>query len=182
MSIGFKKSLLGFNCSDVISYIDKMHRAFSEKEKNFNSKINDLQNEINAVNLEREKLLAEKAELDRKLNEFNAKYEEIERLSENIGKLYLVAQENSKAIMKNSEENANIINQEVSRNLYTIDEAHESLEMLRNSITETSRNFVSEVDGLMNSLVVTKEQISENTDSAREAKTQFEEIYNSIVK
>ena len=95
MSIGFKKSLLGFNCSDVINYIDKMHRAFSEKEKNFNSKIIGLEKEIDAVNLEREKLLAEKCELDRQLNEFNAKYEEIERLSENIGKLYLVAQENA---------------------------------------------------------------------------------------
>ena len=37
--------------------------------------------------------------LEQKLNEFNAKYEEIERLSENIGKLYLVAQTNSQAII-----------------------------------------------------------------------------------
>ncbi|MBR4123114.1 MAG: hypothetical protein IKT93_01700, partial [Clostridia bacterium] len=100
----------------------------------------------------------------------------------NIGKLYLVAQENAKAIIENSENNASIINQEVNRNLYTINEAHESLELLRNNIAETSKNFVLEVDNLMNSLSVTKEQISENVDSARDAKTQFEEIYNSIVK
>ncbi len=182
MSVGFKKSLLGFNCSDVISYIDKTHKNFIEKEKGLNSKIAILEEKIQNAKIENEKIATEKQEIELKLNEFYAKYDEIERLSENIGKLYLVAQENAKAIIENSENSAKIINEEVNRNLYTIDEAHESLSELRQNISRTSAEFVSEVENLLSSLTKTKEQIAEKTDAATEAKQQFEEIYNSIVK
>lgn len=182
MSIGFKKSLFGFNCSDVISYIDKTHKIFIEKEKNLNLKINELENTVQNSIIEKQKLEEEKQVMEAKLNEFYAKYDEIERLSENIGKLYLVAQENAKAIIENSENSAKLINDEVSRNLYTIDEAHESLFALRQNISRTSADFVSEVENLLSSLSKTKEQIAEKTEAAAEAKEQFEEIYNSIVK
>ncbi len=182
MSIGFKKSLFGFNCADVISYIDKTHKTFTEKEKKLTSKIDLLEKEVELVKEDRERITFEKQEIEAKLNEFYAKYDEIERLSENIGKLYLVAQENAKAIIENSEISAKIINEEVSRNLYTIDEAHESLSELRKNISRTSQDFVSEVEGLMSSLTLTKEQIAEKTEAAVSAKEKFEEIYESIVK
>ena len=33
MAVGFKKSLFGFNCADVIEYIEKTHKSFVQKEK-----------------------------------------------------------------------------------------------------------------------------------------------------
>lgn len=182
MSIGFKKSLMGFNCSDVINYIDKTHKNFIEKEKNLNSKINELEKNLESSENEKSKLQEEKLEIEAKLNEFYAKYDEIERLSENIGKLYLVAQENAKAIIENSENTAKLISEEVNRNLYTIDEAHESLAILRQNISKTSSDFVSEVENLMSSLTKTKDQISEKNEAVSEAKDKFDEIYASIVK
>lgn len=182
MSIGFKKSLLGFNCSDVISYIDKTHKNFTEKEKNLNTRIEELENALNASQDEKSKLQEEKLVIEAKLNEFYAKHDEIERLSENIGKLYLVAQENAKAIIENSENTAKLISEEVNRNLYTIDEAHESLSILRKNISKTSSDFVSEVENLMSSLTKTKDQIAEKNEAVTEAKDKFEEIYASIVK
>ena len=115
------------------------------------------------------------------LGYYNGKYDEIEKLSENIGKLYLVAQANARAIMENSQANAEMASAEVSRNLSTIDEAHESLRELRANITKTSEDFVSEVDKLISSLNTTREQIATNTETAESAKNEFEEIYESIV-
>ncbi len=182
MSIGFRKSLLGFNCSDVLEYIERTHKTFKEKEKKLNSKLDDVSNELNVSKQDFEKLLAEKKQVDAKLAEFNAKYDEIERLSENIGKLYLVAQANAQAIMTSSEESSKISFEEVGKNISSIDEAHESLKELRAEITRTSEEFVSEVDRLMNSLSITKIQIAENKDTAENAQKEFTEVYEAIVK
>ena len=182
MAVGFRKSLFGFNSSDVLEYIEKTHKTFVEKEKKLNSKVDNLLNELEAANQKQEILIAEKQELTAKLDEFNAKYDEIERLSENIGKLYLVAQANAQAIMENSENSAKISDEEVTRNLSAIDEAHESLKEVRENITKMSESFVLEVNKLIASLDDTKEQINTNTENIDEAKNQFHEIYNSIVR
>ncbi len=179
---GFKKSLFGFNCEDVINYIEKNHKKFADKEAGLKAEISELKSELSKAMDEREKLNAEKQELDKKLQEFNAKYEEIERLSENIGKLYLVAQANAEAIIENSENSAKLISEEVNRNLYTIDEAHKSLTELRNSITATSKGFVDEVETLMQSLGDTRRQIEDNSTNAANAKDEFEKVYSSIVE
>ena len=39
MSKGFKKSLFGFNCEEVVAYIEKAHKTFKEKELLLNEKI-----------------------------------------------------------------------------------------------------------------------------------------------
>ena len=182
MSVGFRKSLFGFNCDDVIEYISRTHKTFVDKEKKLSEKVDGLVRELDISKSEAEKLASEKQELDAKLAEFTAKYEEIERLSENIGKLYLVAQANAQAIMESSANSAKITAEEVSKNLYTIDEAHDSLKELRQSITRTSDDFVAEVDRLISSLNTTREQIAANTEAEDNAKNTFEEIYKSIVE
>lgn len=182
MSVGFRKSLWGFNCKDVIEYIEKTHNSFIKKEKDLSSKVDDLTEELRLSESAYSKLNLEKDIIEKKLAEFNEKYDEIERLSENIGKLYLVAQANAQAIMENSKKNAEITSEEVNKNLYSIDEAHSSLKELRNSITKTSEDFVAEVDSLISSLDDTKNQIISNTEAQENAKKQFDEVYNSIVK
>ena len=67
MSVGFRKSLLGFNCEDVMSYIEKSHQAFSKKEKDFNAKIEELDGVIKNVTNELENLKNAKAEVEAEL-------------------------------------------------------------------------------------------------------------------
>ena len=181
MAIGFKKSLFGFNREDVFNYIENTHKAFKDKEDTLNKKIDELSSDLKLSKQQEEKLLAEKQELDLKLNEFNRKYEEIERLSENIGKLYLVAQTNARAIINNSDENAKVAIEEVNKNLFSIDEAHKSLQELRQRITKTSDDFVKEVDRLMSSLTEARIKVASNNENIIEAKAEFEEVYESIV-
>lgn len=182
MSVGFRKSLFGFNCQDVMDYIEKTHKSFVKKESELNGRVDELLGQLDASKTEHRQLLAEKERLDKRLAEFNEKYDEIERLSENIGKLYLVAQANARAIMESSESNAEITREEVDRNLSTIDEAHVSLKELRADITKTSEDFVGEVDRLISSLTDTREKIALNASASENAKKQFDEVYNSIVK
>ena len=117
MSVGFRKSLFGFNCSDVIEYIEKTHKSFVDREKALNTKVEGLNQDLEFSKALAEKITAEKNELSAKLDEFKEKYDEIERLSENIGKLYLVAQANAQAIMESSQNSAKATEDEVYKNL-----------------------------------------------------------------
>ena len=182
MSVGFRKSLFGFNCDDVISYIERSQKSFTEKQKELSEKVTSLAAELELSGENYKVLEAEKEQISKKLADFNDKYEEIERLSENIGKLYLVAQANAQAIMANSKKNAELSQSEVSKNLSTIDEAHKSLVELKKNIAKTSGEFMAELDGLIESLNETRIQVSQNTLSAERAKEQFDEVYKALVK
>ena len=179
---GFRRSLFGFNTDDVLEYIEKTHKSFSKKQDALNEKADNLASELQLSKEQYENLMAEKAIVDEKLEAFNKKYEEIERLSENIGKLYLVAQANAQAVMKNSESSLNISIAEVEKNLNSIDEAHASLDEIRANIVQTSNDFVNELDELIQSLVDTKAKITDNNVEANKAIDDFDKFYNTILK
>ena len=182
MAVGFRKSLFGFNCDDVMKYIERSQKSFAEKEKDLTNQVEELSKSLDLSNENYRKLNDEKELIAKKLADFSEKYEEIERLSENIGKLYLVAQANAQAIMANSEENANLANSEVEKNLSAINDAHESLDSLRKSVIQTSNEFLCEIDGLISSLNETKETIAANIASDEEHKNQFNEVFRTLKK
>lgn len=182
MSVGFRKSLLGFNCEDVMSYIESSHKAFSKKEKDFKEKIDELDGVIKNVNAELENIKAAKAQVEAELKSYTDKREEIERLSQNIGKLYLVAQSNAQAIMKNSDESRALAENEIARNLGSINEAHEALDQLKERVLKTSNDFISEVEALIGSLNDTKDIIEQKRQSSETHAEAFENLYSQIVK
>ncbi|MEE1073867.1 MAG: hypothetical protein U0K93_00145 [Acutalibacteraceae bacterium] len=169
MAIGFRKSLFGFNQNDVVDYIEKTHIKFKTKTDELNNKLEEAKRDY-------DNLTKEKDEINNKLNEFIKKADEIEMLSEKIGKLYLVSQSNAQAIMTNAEENKEKAQQEVTKNLSAIDEAHVSLNELRTSIISTSENFIKEVDTLLSSLATTRDQINENIAESDNALEHFEKV------
>ncbi len=182
MSVGFRKSLFGFNCDDVISYVEQSYKNFSEKESELNQKIDKLDSTIATINAQLEDVKAAKAVVEAQLKEYTDKHDEIERLSQNIGKLYLVAQANAKSIMQNSAETRDITNREVEKNLHSIDNAHEQLASLKAEIMQTSDEFVRKVDTLVNSLATAREQVSQKNTDNRELAEQFENLFENINK
>lgn len=181
MAVGFKKSLFGFNCNDVIDYIERLQKKFKNKTEELSAKADELANELNLSKENYEKLMEEKNAISEKLDSFSQKAEEIERLSENIGKLYLVSQANAQAIMSSAQESSSLTNLEVEKNLSVIDEAHVSLNELRRNIQKTSDDFIKEVDVLLGSLNATREQITANIANSETALKDFEEVYQEIV-
>ena len=182
MSVGFRKSLFGFNSDDVMAYIEKTHKQFSEKESVLNEKIESLDNTVADLNAQLTDIISAKAEVEAKLKEYTDKYDEIERLSQNIGKLYLVAQANSKAIMQNSADSSELSRKEVEKNISSIDEAHESLATLKNEIMQTSVDFVTKVENLTASLNSARAQLTENENENNSLAQEFESIYAEISK
>ena len=182
MSVGFRKSPFGFNCDDVVEYIQQSHKKFSEKENKLNEKIDSLDKTIADINAQLAAVKEAKAVVEAQLKEYTDKYDEIERLSQNIGKLYLVAQTNAKSIMQNSTENRDITNREVEKNLHSIDNAHEQLAALKADIMQTSNDFVKKVDTLVTSLATAREQVGQNNADNRELAEQFENLFAEINK
>ncbi len=182
MSVGFRKSFLGFNCDDVIEYIQNSHKKFSQKEAELNQKIENLDATIATINTQLEDVKAAKAAVEAQLKEYTDKYDEIERLSQNIGKLYLVAQTNAKSIMQNSADNRDLTNREVEKNLHSIDNAHEQLAALKAEIMQTSNEFVNKVDTLVTSLATAREQVSQKNNDNRELVEQFENLFADVNK
>ncbi len=180
MSVGFRKSLFGFNCDDVIAYIEESHKKFSTKETELNQKIDSLDSTIATVNAQLEDVKIAKAAVEAQLKEYTDKYDEIERLSQNIGKLYLVAQANAKSVMQNSAENRDITNREVEKNLHSIDNAHEQLSALKAEIMQTSNDFVKKVDTLVSSLSTARTKITDNNTDNRDLAEQFENLLADV--
>ncbi len=182
MAVGFKRSLFGFKCDDVMNYIEKSHQAFSQKENSLNDEISVLSNSVENLKEANIALEKEKATLEAQLNEFKAKSEEMERLSENIGKLYLVSQTNSRTIMDNALRESTAAKVELARNLSAIETAHESLRELRLNIMKTIDNFSGEVDSLISDLDHTKQQLAVDAESTNTAKAEFQRVYNTLTK
>ena len=182
MAIGFRKSFLGFNTNDVLKYIEASHKKHIAKETELskkieqqNAQVDDLQKKLNTLTLE-------KNEIELKLKEYDEKYEEINRLSENIGKLYLVAQANAQAIMKNSAESSKLADIEVEKNLSSIDNAQQSLNDIKQDLLDTTSDFSSRISELIASLGITKEKINDNKSDSQKCNEDFNTVFDLITK
>ncbi|MBO5322349.1 MAG: hypothetical protein J6B22_07110 [Clostridia bacterium] len=182
MAIGFRKSLFGYNQDDVIEYIKKLHNNFKDKEQTFKDDISALEEKVNALVGNEEKLNHENRELNAKLDEFNAKKAEMERLSENIGKLYLVANTNANTIMSNAEESSKLAESEINKNVSAIEETHIALNSLRDSVNETAQNFTNEISALIESLEDTKSKISNSALESKNASNEFSSLLEMVSK
>lgn len=178
MSVGFRKSLFGFNCDDVVEYVEKTHKAYTEKEIELKEQIEDLKSENIAAKEQLSLLTAEKALVEARLKEFTDKYDEIERLSKNIGKLYLVAKSNAETIMKEAQSGADAARKEAEKNITSIMSAHESLKSVKSDIANTSAKFVKDIDELGKSLYEVREKIERH----EAAVIKNEEDYRELIK
>ncbi|MBR4761638.1 MAG: hypothetical protein IK086_03285 [Clostridia bacterium] len=178
MAVGFRKSLFGFNCDDVVAYVEKTHKAFTEKEIVLKEQIEDLRGENSNLQEQLAEIAKAKAALEAKLKEFTDKYDEIERLSQNIGKLYLVAEANARAIMKEANACADISRREVQKNMASIDNAHASLSGVKDNVVAASAKLAKDIDELAKSLSEAREKIVMRESAA----IKDEEDYRELIK
>ena len=180
MAYQFRKSLFGFNSDDVTEYISKTHKEYSEKVTVLNEKIENLNDELTVANTNVKTLAASNAELEAKLKFYTDKYEEIERLAQSIGKLYIVANANAKAIMESAQNNRNIAKLQVDDNLKGVEDIQTALIKTRENITKTASEFSDRLQSLLNTLSVAKDSIKKNDIKSNEKISEFEALINSI--
>ena len=176
MAIGFRKSLFGFNAADVMGYIETAQRANAEKLSTLETENEDLKASFEELNVKFNDICSEKNALAEQLREYTEKYEEINRLSENIGKLYLVAQ----AIMKNSNEIGEQTAAEAERNLTSIADAQQSLNSVKQELLDTTTDFCGRISELIASLEDARGRIAEVSSDSKQRSADFNAVYDSL--
>lgn len=152
-SPGFRKSFMGFNREDVTNYIEALVKKYKSGE-------NELLARIENLNIDLKEASDRAAALQETVNEFERKREEIEKLSESIGKLYLVSQANAEAIIRNAKQSSSVAGEEVRRNIAGIEDTHQRLEVLRADVMDAAKRFNDEFMHLAASLNDTKATLS----------------------
>jgi len=197
-SVHKNKAMVEKQLSDQIANLqkelDSKKSELIERDKtieNLNAKIDEAQalnEELKAQNTRlleeceqlkslREKL-AENEETIRQLEaevaEYRSRRQEIEQLSEGIGRLYLVARTNAQAILSNAAENANIISEEIKRNIGEIDATQSKLQQLRDELRNIFGTFDAELEQIRRSFNSAKENIQQNMGKIQVAVSQTE--------
>lgn len=187
MSISFRNSLLGFNKDDVLSYVHMKDCELKNLSNNLNAKIDELQKQLDALKEEHltalgtvGNLTRENGELKTKVDEYDKKSEELELMSTNIGKLYLVSKATAKSIVTKSEESSAVIALQNEKQLENIADTQSSLKDIAEGILSASQNFVSKLDELQSSLSNVKSKVSSNNTENAKVSEEFAELYAKL--
>jgi len=162
MANGFKSSLFGFKKQDVLEYIEESHKKSFKKEAELLKEIAELKAEISTLNDDVEALREEKERLENIQEEHIKRYNEVEKLSEDIGKLYLTAKANAKEIVEQSLKEREMIDKEIETNLTAIEEMHASLDSVKNEVVSSVSEFSSELEKLFAKFEEAKAKLKEN--------------------
>lgn len=182
MSLGFRKSFFGYNCEEVTEFIHKSNSEHKDVVSALNQNIKNLENDVRLMQTSIDNVNSEKVKLEEKLDYYIAKYNEVKNLSENIGKLYLVAQTNAKSIMSAANLAKDATREHLDEDIKTIDNANESLNNLKERINALNDDFCNNVNMLTDSLSSIKDMIENCDENSKEKNQEFKQVFNQITK
>ena len=182
MSLGFRKSMFGFHRDDVVQYIETLQKNALAEKKDLEAQLDAFSQKIHSLELERDALLSVRDALQSEVEQYTAKYDEIQKLSEGVGRLYLVAQSNAQAVFKNVQESARISDAAVSENLGAIEQAQDTLSELKASLDSLSAQFMQNVDSLKEKLENAKTEITERRVDSEKTLDSFSQLVQKVAK
>lgn len=180
MALGFRKSLFGYNQEDVAEFINRQSIKHTEIQTELNAKIKENEKQISSIKEALTLANEENARILSELTFYKEKYEEVKTLSDNIGKLYLVAQTNAKSIMNAANEAKDATDNEIKQNIIAIDAANGELNELKIKIEKFCENFSSDVDKINETLASTKAIIEKSATKQEETTANFEKVYSNL--
>ncbi len=183
MSTKFRNSFFGFNKEDVLTYVVSTR----EKENTLSTKNEALSKELDKVKTLYAELLDNFNELNDKYNlaqdeltDYRNREESLTRISEGIGKLYLVAQTNAKTIINSAKENVEISSKAVDNNLEMASAAQTDFDEINASLNEKAKAFTEEINMLRARLDETKATIEKNTSVIEKSETQLDTLIETV--
>ena len=159
---GFRRSLMGFNREDVLNYITLEDKKNAKKIK----KLDDEIKELSARNLY---LTQEIDNLNNALLEYKNKEDEINRLAESIGALYIIAKNNAEIILDNSLKSKDAAINETQKNIELLKSAQENYINIKNELSKITSSFANNIDSALSSINTTEKNIEDNFKNASEA-------------
>lgn len=187
MSVEFRNSLLGFNKDDVLNYVHMKDYELKNLSNTLNAKIDALSKELETLKEEHLSTLGTVGNLTRensalkvRVDEYDKKANEIDAMSANIGKLYLVSKATAKSIVSKSEESSSVIALQNEKQLENIENTQSSLKDIADDILSASQNFVARIDELQASLNDVKGKVSSNNIEKAKVSQEFAELYAKL--
>ncbi len=174
MSKGFRKSLFGFNPSDVLSYITAADKSAKDKTDELSAKVKMLEAAVRDLTEKNNELSAKNAE-------YESKKEQIRLMSENVARMYLSAKTTSQLMVEKAEESRKLIEKENAEQLITLTKTNESMQEVREQITSTAETYSKELLELCSSLEAIKNEIDKNEKDTEEAVKQFSDLVNKQI-
>lgn len=165
MAIKFRNSFLGFNKDDVLKYIYSVKETAAQNEAKLSESealIKKLTDELESVSSALNESNALCADLQAKVNDFEQREAALTKLSESIGKLYLVAKANARTIISTAEENVKISRLAVDKNLQTATFTGDNLSDIENELAATAQKFSAEIKLVREKLEETKSAVKLN--------------------
>ena len=183
MSKKFRTGLFGFNRDDVLQFVIEAKESESKSAKKIDSltaKTAELENLSNNLqekcdNLESE-LMAAKSEIA----EFHQREEALTRLSESIGRLYLVAQANARSIIDTANRSAELSLSSVEKNMAVAICAEERLEEISAVLSERTKTYLAEIEELKNQISATQVKIEQNAVEISERQNEAKSVTNGV--
>lgn len=192
MSVVFRKSMFGFNKDDVLNYINGLFDKINALEADFNNKSSAQKNEIvelseslNNANQSIAKLMVENDALLDEVTKLRAEKEKIERLSDVIGKLYLVSKLNAETITRSAKETKKKLDLEIESELKIVEEAEKRLSELKDEISSSSTEYTEKLSSITDSLNQTKQIIKKNDKQSFKSEVELNsllEAANTTIK
>lgn len=192
MSVVFRKSMFGFNKDDVLNYINELFSKINAIEADFNEKndkqkkeIIELSESLNNANQNIAKLMVENDSLLEEVQKLRSEKEKIERLSDVIGKLYLVSKLNAETITRSAKETKKKLDAEIESELKIVEEAEKRLSELKDEITLSSSEYTDKLGSITDSLNQTKQIIKKNDKQSFKSEVELNnllEAANTTIK
>ena len=183
MAKKFRFSFFGFNRDDVMSYcleVKDTETKHKQKITELNEKIAALQKSIDELTEQKEQT---KIELDKAniiIEDFKCREESLEKLSESIGRLYIVARSNADAITANANENAKVSEELVKQNVSVVESAQQALETINQELNEQTKAYTLQINQLQERLSIAKSVIEENILNINERQFELENLSKDV--
>ncbi|MBR2043433.1 MAG: hypothetical protein IJ946_03750 [Clostridia bacterium] len=174
MSKGFRKSLFGFNTTDVLAFIAASDKAAKLKTDELNAKISELESKVKTLEEQNLELVAKNAE-------YESKKEQIRVMSENVARMYLSAKTTSQLLVEKAEESRRLIAEENKEQLSTLQKTNESMLTAGEQISSAAESYCEGLKELCASLEAIKSEIDKNEKDTEEAIREFSDIVNKKI-
>ena len=165
---GFRRSFLGFNKEDVLNYIASEDKKNASIVKSLNGEVKELTQRTINLNNEIDKLNIQ-------LQKYKDKEDEINRLAESIGALYIIAKNNAEIILDNASKSKEAATAEIEKNLEILNAAQENYVNIKSEILNITSNFSNNLDSALHTIKTTEEVIKDNLKEAETAEKVLKE-------
>lgn len=172
--IGFRREVLGFNREDVIEYIRSAQTESTKRENELvttvdklnarNAELIDELREIPKLRAQLELSEATVRKLSEQVETLNEKRRELQSMSKDIAKMYLVARSNADALRESAKQTRERTAYETETAMHSLEQMHEQLLKIDSAVGAAAEQFTVKMKQIFNSFEATKKAVKESED------------------